>query len=107
MDLHNLILSAHNTADVVAGIMSRRSLMKSRKSLGPTVLPCGAPEVANCRPFRGSTFDNHAQQTIMKIIREPVAEITPVIPYPLSFLRRMPSSTESKAFAKSRKRTSV
>jgi hypothetical protein len=40
-----LVSSAYSPVDVHSGLTSARSLMKSKKSIGPKMLPCGTPEV--------------------------------------------------------------
>ena len=40
-----MVSSAHIPVDVDSGMTSGKSLMKSKKSIGPKMLPCGTPEV--------------------------------------------------------------
>ena len=45
ISLYNLVSSAYSPVDVDSGMTSGKSLMKSKKSIGPKMLPCGTPEV--------------------------------------------------------------
>ena len=65
ISLYNLVSSAHSPVDVHSGMTSGRSLMKSKKSIGPKMLPCGTPEVkgdhdeaAPCNALVGDSFPN-------------------------------------------------
>ena len=45
ISLYNLVSSAYSPDDADSGMTSGKSLMKSKKSIGPKMLPCGTPEV--------------------------------------------------------------
>ena len=45
ISLYNLVSSAYSPVYVDSGMTSGRSLTKSKKSIGPKMLPCGTPEV--------------------------------------------------------------
>jgi hypothetical protein len=59
ISLYNFVSSAYSPVDVDSGVASGRSLMKSKKSIGPKMLPCGMPEVTGDRGEAAPSTTTH------------------------------------------------
>ena len=81
------------------------SLMYSKKSIGPRTEPCGTPDVTSVMSDRAPFTETRCLRFDRKYVIQLC--VLPVIPFEVGLDRRRLCWTLSKAFAKSRRITSI